>query len=272
MSDNKVALITGASSGIGRATAELLAREGFQVFGTSRKQQGYPQPGRAQIIQLDVREERSIHAAIETVLHQAGRIDVLVNNAGYTLIGALEETSSDEAKKLFETNFFGVLRMSQAVLPIMRQQSYGRIINVGSVAGFVPVPFQGIYSATKHALEGLSESMDHEVRQFGVRVSVVEPGFMKTGMDKNRQVATHLLDPYTTIRNHVLETNPDNITNGEDPSVVAGVILKAIRSSNPKLRYLAGRQARATNLLLKLAPSAMFDSGLRRRFGLAVTN
>src|SRR5215472_17175822 len=181
MSQEKVAVITGVSSGIGRAIFGLLSQIGFRVFGTAR---GKVEPKgpleEVDLILLDVRDDDSVRSCVRTVVDRAGRIDALVNNAGYTLIGSLEETTIEEAKQLFETNFFGVLRMTQAVLPLMRGQGSGRIINIGSVVGFVPAPYQGIYCASKHALEGYSESLDHEVRQFGIRISVIEPGFTRT--------------------------------------------------------------------------------------------
>jgi short-subunit dehydrogenase len=139
---------------------------------------------------LDVRDEESVDAGVQAVLDQAGRIDALINNAGSVLFGSLEETSIDEAKALFETNFFGVLRMCQAVLPIMRRQNDGRIVNISSVLGFLPAPYMGIYATTKHALEGYSESLDHEVRQFGIRVSLIEPGFTRTNLNKNSELVT----------------------------------------------------------------------------------
>src|SRR3989475_13223457 len=175
MNDKKVALVTGVSSGIGRATATLLSGRGFRVFGTMRKPSEINGPLEGvELVRLDVRDEESVRSCVQAVLEQAGRIDALVNNAGYTLIGSLEETSIEEAKQLFETNFFGVLRMSQAVLPIMRGQRYGRIANVSLVVGFLPAKYQGIYGESKHALENYSESLDQEVRQFGIRVLVIE--------------------------------------------------------------------------------------------------
>src|SRR3989442_14725584 len=148
MNDKKVALVTGVSSGIGRATATLLSGRGFRVFGTMRKPSEINGPLEGvELVRLDVRDEESVRSCVRTVLDRAGRIDALVNNAGYALIGSLEETSIEEAKDLFETNFFGVLRMSQAVLPTMRHQRSGRIAIIGSVVGFLPAPYQGIYSA-----------------------------------------------------------------------------------------------------------------------------
>jgi len=192
-----------------------------------------------ELVRLDVRDEESVRSCLRTVLDQAGRIDALVNNAGYTLIGSLEETSIEEAKDVFETNFFGVLRMSQALLPIMREQGYGRIANISSVLGFLPAPYQGIYAASKHALEGYSESLDHEVRQFGIRVSVIEPAFTRTNIGQNGQLAGQPLVAYASERNRVLDGIRESIAKGEDPVRVASVVLEALTSRSPRLRYPA---------------------------------
>lgn len=270
MNSGNTVVVTGASSEIGRAIAELLARHGFRVFGTLRS---HPEANRSlagvEVVRLDVRDEESVRSGLRTVLDQAGRIDALVNNAGYTLIGSLEETSIDEAKQLFETNFFGVLRMSQAVLPVMREQRSGRILNIGSVVGFVPAPYQGIYAASKHALEGYSESLDHEVREFGIRVSVIEPGFTRTKIAQNRQLVSHPLAVYAEVRNRVLEAVGKNNASGADPGGVAAVVFDALTSRSPQARYPVGRQAKVVSGLRRFAPSALFDRGLRRQFGLA---
>jgi len=229
MSREKVALVTGVSSGIGRATAELLSGRGFRVFGTMRRPSETHGPwGSVEIVPLDVRHEESVRSCVRRVHEQAGRIDALVNNAGYALIGSLEETSIEEAKALLETNFFGVLRMSQAVLPIMREQGYGRIANIGSVAGFLPMPYQGIYAASKHALEGYSESLDHEVRQFGIRVSVIEPGFTQTNIAQNAPLAGQAIAAYAAERGRVVDVVRESTTNGEDPVKVASIVLEAL--------------------------------------------
>src|SRR2546427_7437423 len=238
MTREKVALVTGVSSGIGQATATLLVDRGFRVFGTMRKPSGTDgQLANVERVRLDVRDEESVRSCVRTVLDRAGRIDALVNNAGYALIGGLEETSIEEAKDLFETNFFGVLRMSQAVLPTMRQQRSGRIAIIGSVVGFLPAPYQGIYSASKHALEGYSESLDHEVRQFGIRVSVIEPGFTRTNIAQNSQIAADPLDVYKEGRNRVLQAVAQSIAKGATPVGVAEVVLKALTSESPRSRY-----------------------------------
>jgi NAD(P)-dependent dehydrogenase (short-subunit alcohol dehydrogenase family) len=269
MSQEKVALVTGVSSGIGRAIAGLLSRHGFRVFGTERGNAGAARAlENVERVHVDIREEESIHSCLRTVLDRAGRIDVLVNNAGYTMIGSLEETTIEEAKGLFETNFFGVLRMTQAVLPFMRGQRSGRIINIGSVVGFVPAPYQGIYCASKHALEGYSESLDHEVRQFGIRVSVIEPGFTRTNIAQNSHVIAHPLEAYTDGRTRVLSATPENIARGGTPVGVAEVVLKALTRQSPRSRYPVGREAKFVGRLRKFAPSSLFDKGLRKRFRL----
>jgi len=269
MVEKKVALITGVSSGIGKATAELLSENGFRVFGTTRKPlETNGQLKNVEIVQLDVRDAEAVRSGVRTVLDRAERIDALVNNAGYALIGALEETSAEEAKQLFETNFFGVLRMSQAVLPVMREQGFGRIANIGSVVGFLPAPYQAIYAASKHTLEGYSESLDHEVRRFGVRVSVIEPGFTRTSISQNSQTVEHPLEVYGSERNRVLHAIREGVANGEDPVRVASVVLESLISRSPRLRYPAGRDAKLTSRLRKFLPSRLFDKGLRKKFGL----
>ena len=269
MAHQKVALVTGVSSGIGLATASMLSQRGFRVFGTQRRPiETKVAEVDVELVRLDVRDEESVRSCLQTVLERAGQIDALVNNAGYTLIGSLEETSIQEAKELFETNFFGVLRITQAVLPIMRKQGYGRVANIGSVVGFLPAPYQGIYGASKHALEGYSESLDHEVRQFGIRVSVIEPGFTRSNIAQNSQLAAGSLAAYTNDRNHVVAVIRESIANGEDPARVASVVLDALTSASPRHRYVAGREAKFISRLRKFAPSSLFDRGLRKQFRL----
>jgi short-subunit dehydrogenase len=221
-----------------------------------------------ELVHVDVRDEKTVHSCVETVLATAGRIDALINNAGYTLIGSLEETTIDEAKQLFETNFFGVLRMTQAVIRAMRERRSGRVINIGSVVGFVPAPYQGIYCASKHALEGYSESLDHEVRQFGIRVSVIEPSFTRTNIAENGQIIGNPLETYANGRTRVVNTVAENIAKGGTALGVAEVVLKALTSSSPQLRYPVGRGARLIGRLRKFAPARLFDRGLRKQFQL----
>src|SRR4051794_19151690 len=180
-----VALVTGASAGIGEAAARALVRAGFTVYGTSRKAAAGEQRDGVVFLPLDVTDDGSVADVVREVLARSGRIDVLVNNAGVGIAGAAEESSIEQARALFETNVFGSIRMTRAVLPHMREQGGGRIINVSSVLGLVPAPFMALYAATKHAIEGYSESLDHEVREHGVRVLLVEPGYTNTAFDVN---------------------------------------------------------------------------------------
>ena len=270
MDREKVAFVTGVSSGIGRATATALVDAGFRVFVTMRDPAGVGQAlGRVELIPMDVRDENSASSAVKCVVDRAGRIDVLVNNAGIALIGSAEETSIEEAKQLFETNFFGVLRLTQLILPIMRSQRSGRIVNISSVVGFLPAPYMAVYGASKHAIEGYSESLDHELRQFGIRVSLIEPGFTRTGLAHNGQTSTQLLEAYSRERGLALEAINHAISNGDDPATVASVVVKALRGE-PRSRYQAGREAKMLDRFKKWAPSQLLDKGLRKQFGLPV--
>ena len=180
-----IALVTGASSGIGAATAERLAKAGYKVYGTSRRKASGGERS-FQMMTLDVTSDESVEAAVGEVMRLEGRIDLLVNNAGFSIAPAgAEESSIEQAQSIFDTNFFGIVRMTRAVVPHMRRQGGGRIINIGSVFGFLPMPYMALYAATKHAIEGYSESLDHELRTKGIRVSVIEPANTNTQFDAN---------------------------------------------------------------------------------------
>ncbi|BBX74411.1 short-chain dehydrogenase/reductase [Mycobacterium shinjukuense] len=257
-------LVTGVSSGIGLAAANAFAAKGFEVFGTSRNPNNTePIPG-VEMVRLDVTDAASVTAAVSTVVQRAGRIDVLVNNAGVGVIGAAEESSITQAQQLFNTNFFGLVRLTRAVLPHMRAQGSGRIINIGSVLGFLPAPYGALYAASKHAVEGYSESLDHETRDFGVRVAVVEPGYTNTSFEANAVDADSPIDSYATTREHVRQVLTEAVRLGDDPAVVAHVVLKAATSGTPKLRYPAGPLARRLSLLRKFAPAVLLDKGIRK--------
>jgi len=193
-----VALVTGASSGIGEATAERLARAGYRVYGTSRR--GAQAGGRSfEMLPLDVTSDESVAAAVGEVMRLEGRLDLLVNNAGFSVAPAgAEESSIEQARAIFDTNFFGIVRMTRAVVPQMRRQGAGRIINIGSALGFLPMPYGALYAATKHAVEGYSESLDHELRTRGIRVSVIEPAYTKTSFDANFTSPTRSSMPIAT--------------------------------------------------------------------------
>src|SRR5213593_4890439 len=179
---NKITLVPGVSSGIGRKIAQLLAARGARVFGTVRDPKSAKPIHGVEIVRMDVTDDSSVNEAVHSIEQKAGPVQLLVNNAGYSFMGALEETSIEEARQQFETNLFGVLRVTNAILPGMRRQGFGRIVNISSVLGFLPAPYMGIYTATKHALEGYTETLDHEVRHFGIRALLVEPSFTKTSL------------------------------------------------------------------------------------------
>lgn len=269
METQRVALVTGVSSGIGQAIATTLAKAGFRTFGTVRDvaKIGPEQEG-IELIHLDVRREESVHSAVRAVIDQTGRIDVLINNAGVALIGSSEETSIEEARQLFETNFFGVLALTQQVVSVMREQRSGRVVNISSVVGFLPAPYMAIYAASKHAIEGYSESLDHELRKFGIRVAVVEPGFTRTNLGKNGQTVAQPLASYAGDRALALEAIAKAIDKGDEPTTVASVVLKAVTDREPRLRYPAGREAKLLSRLRKWAPAKLLDKGIRKQFGL----
>jgi NAD(P)-dependent dehydrogenase (short-subunit alcohol dehydrogenase family) len=259
-----VVLVTGVSSGIGRAIASAFAAKGFEVFGTSRNPHTTEPAFGVELVQLDVTDDTSVSSAVETVIQRAGRIDILVNNAGAGVFGAAEETSIAQAQQLFETNFFGLVRVTRSVLPYLRAQRSGRIINIGSVLGFLPSPYGSLYAASKHAVEGFTESLDHETREFGVRAVVVEPGYTNTSFEANATEADSPLDSYATVRQHVIEAITEELRKGDDPDVVAQVVLKAATDRTPKLRYPAGPLARRLALLKKYAPAGLLDNGIRK--------
>ncbi|MDD2744807.1 MAG: oxidoreductase [Rhodocyclaceae bacterium] len=267
MSNNnkRVALITGASSGIGEATAERLAKAGYKVFGTSRK--GTPAAGQRlfEMLPLDVNSDDSVEALVQEVMRRAGRIDLLVNNAGFGVAPAgAEEVSIEQAKSIFETNFFGVLRLTRAVVPYMRQQGSGRILNIGSVLGFLPMPYGALYAASKHAIAGYSESLDHELRTRGIRVSLIEPAYTKTPFDANMLEADEKLDEYNAIRAAVNKRIREVMATAQLPSVVADTVLKAATAAHPKLRYTPEGLASRLRFLRRFAPAGIVDAALRK--------
>ena len=264
----KIALVTGASSGIGRATAERLAAAGYKVYGTSRRVAAAD--GRSfEMLTLDVTNDESVTAAVSEVIRREGRIDLLVNNAGFSLAPAgAEESSIEQAQSIFDTNFFGIVRMTRAVIPHMRNQRSGRIINIGSILGFLPAPYMALYAATKHAVEGYSESLDHEIRTWGIRVSVLEPASTNTQIDANAPEADAMVDAYHEARTAVGHRLTEMIENGDGPGLVADVVLKAASAARPKLRYTVGRLASRLRLLRTFAPAGMVDAAIRKELRL----
>jgi short-subunit dehydrogenase len=265
---SKIAIVTGASSGIGAATAALLANSGYKVYGTSRK--GAQAAQRAyKMIALDVNSEASIEAALKEVVQIEGRIDLVVNNAGFGVApGGAEESSIEQTKMIFDTNFFGIVRMTRAVVPYMRKQGEGRIINIGSILGLIPAPYMATYAATKHAVEGFSESLDHELRTRGIRVSVVEPGYTNTHFEANTLEVDAKIDEYNIARKALAKLMKVAVANGDDPKVVANVVLKAANAKHPKLRYAAGKLACRLSFLRRFAPAVLVDGGIRKELKL----
>ena len=259
-----IALVTGASSGIGGATAKRLAMAGYKVYGTSRR--GPPSGQRSfAMLPLDVTSDESVEAAVRELIDREGRIDLLVNNAGFGVAPAgAEESSIDQAKAIFETNFFGLIRMTRAVVPHMRRQGNGRIINIGSVLGFLPMPYGALYAATKHAVEGYSESLDHELRTRGIRVSVIEPAYTKTQFDANLLAPDSKLDEYREVRALLDKVLKEVMATADEPTVVADVVLEAAIADRPKLRYVAGGLANRLRLLRRFAPAGLVDAGIRK--------
>ena len=264
MSEKKVVLVTGSSSGNGQSIAQLLAQKGFVVFGTTRNPSSVQAIPGVDVLPLDVQLDESVNACMNTLLKKAGRLDILVNNAGYTLGGAIEETTLEQAKAQFETNFFGVARMVKAVLPIMRRQGNGQIINISSLVGLVPSPLLGFYSASKFAIEGYTEALRHEVKPFQIRVSLVEPGLVKTNLVHNTQYGTDLVSDYDPCRQRISEALEKYLEKALGPSEVAECVLNVIESKSPKLRYTVGKDAARAFRLRRFLPQSLFEQGTRR--------
>ena len=261
----RVALVTGASSGIGEAAAhELLRARASRCTGRAARAVAGEERDGVMFLPLDVTDDQSVAGAVREVLGRSGRIDVLVNNAGLGVAGAAEESSIEQARALFDTNLFGSIRMARVVLPQMREQGSGRIINLSSVLGLVPAPFGALYAATKHAMEGYSESLDHEVREHGIRVLLVEPAYTRTSFDANAIPADQPLAVYARRRQVFDGLIAEAIKDGDEPSVVGKVIVAAATDSRPKLRYPAGPLARRVSKLRRFAPSTLFDKQIRK--------
>lgn len=260
---NKVALVTGASSGIGEATAQRLAKAGYKVYGTSRRG-GQAGPRSFEMLPLDVTRDESVEDGVRKVMQLEGRIDLLVNNAGFGVAPAgAEESSIEQARSIFDTNFFGMVRMTRAVVPHMRHQRNGRIINMGSVLGFLPMPYMALYSATKHAVAGYSESLDHELRTMGIRVSVAEPAYINTPFEANLLEPDAPLEVYREIRAGVEKRVKEVLVSADGPDVVAEIVLKAAMAVRPRIHYAPGLASRM-RLLRRFAPARVLDAGVRK--------
>ena len=270
-SNKIVAAVTGSSSGIGLETALLLARSGFQTYATMRnlkKSQNITEIANAEnlsltVIQLDVNDDRSVKDAIRQIVAESKRIDVLVSNAGYGLFSPIEDVTLGQIKEQFETNFFGVVRVTREVLPIMRKQREGTIVNVSSGAGRVGIPILSAYAATKFALEGLSESMRYELNEFGINIILIEPGVIKTNFIENLKTANTTLQsesPYAGLVDRISKEFGKMMDNSSSPKLVAEVILQAITSKEPKIRYVVGDDAESMMKIRKNSSDKEFEN------------
>ena len=261
--DGAVVLVTGASSGIGRATATLLAGRGYRVFGTSRHPAGPTLDG-YEMVPLEVTSDESVAACVREVADRTGgRIDVLVNNVGTGIVGAAEESSAEQAETLFRVNFFGAVRMTNAVLPLMRERKIGRIINMSSSGGVASVPFAGYYCATKHALEAYTAALRHELEPLGLSATVVAPGTVDTPAPEKSIRPDRPLEAYVGAREKASADYTRAIHKGMGPARVARTILDILRTARPKPRYTVGGQSIAVSLLRRLLPNGLFEAGVR---------
>lgn len=271
----EVVLITGTSSGFGKATAERLSRAGMRVFGTTRRVIVDPDAGRSaqtafESVVMDVTDDASVSAGVAAVVERAGRIDVLVNNAGISLVGSVEDTSLDEVKSQLDTNFFGTVRLIQNVLPHMREAGAGRIINVSSIGGLISLPFQSFYSASKYAVEALTEALRHEVRPYGIKVCCIEPGDFRTSMTANRLYAGGAHSPaYAERMQRVVDRYAADEVAGADPELFAALVERLIADPDPAARHPVGAFGqRAGAKLRHWIGDRMFERLFAKSYGL----
>ena len=275
-----VVLITGASSGLGRACAIHLAQRGYHVIGTTRGspseiqaelRQEAGEPELLDVIGLDVNVRETVDRAVNDIVDHTGRIDAVVNCAGFGIAGSIEDTADDEAKAIFETNFFGTLRVCRAALPIMRRQRSGTIVNVSSIGGRMGLPFVGLYSATKYAVEGLTEALRIEARRFGVRAVLIEPGDFCTGFTDRRVRVRRSAenDSYAAAFARALAIVEHDERNGASPESIARLVERILRTSAPRVRYTAGAAfQRLAAGLKRILPSRLFEWGLMKYYRL----
>ncbi|TBW28472.1 SDR family oxidoreductase [Gramella sp. KN1008] len=268
-SSEKVVLITGASSGIGKSIATHLSNKGFKVYGTSRKPQDSSKYT-FNFVQLDVTDKPSIEEAVYEVYEREGRIDILINNAGMGITGPIEEIPEAEMKKVFETNYFGPLHMIKTVLPVMRRQKSGLIINITSIAGYMGLPYRGIYSATKGALEITAEAYRMEIKQFGIKMTNVAPGDFATNIASGRYHAPVIKDsPYEKVYGNTLKLMDEHVDAGQDPELMAKEIYKIIINPNPKVHYKVGERLQKISVKLKaLLPDKLYEKMLMKHYKL----
>jgi NAD(P)-dependent dehydrogenase (short-subunit alcohol dehydrogenase family) len=276
MQVEKVALVTGSSSGIGFETALLLSKSGFHTYASMRnleKSKNITEIVNTEnlplrVIQLDVNDDISVKNVINKIIAGNGRIDVLINNAGYGLFSPIEDITLDQVKEQFETNFFGVVRLVKEVLPVMRKQRNGIIVNVSSGAGRVAIPVSSAYVATKFALEGLSESMRYELKEFGINIIIIEPGVIRTNFVENMKTAgtrSRSESPYADLIGRTLKGFGGLMDNSSPPKLVAEAILNAITSKEPEIRYVVGDDAKSIMKVRKSTSDKEFENWMYGR-------
>ena len=270
-SSRKAVLVTGASSGIGRAIAQHLAAQGWRVFGTSRGARSGKPPAGVEMIALDVDDDASVTRGVALVLERAGRLDAVINNAGSAIMGAVEDTNLEEARAQMETNFFGVLRVCRAVLPAMRRQKRGHIVNISSLSGIFGTPFSGLYSASKFAVEGMSEALRFETRKLGIRVVLIEPGDHRSELAANRRTvkAATTNAAYRDAFARFKANQEKDEANAPPPDAVAKLVEKVLADLSPKPRYTVGLLGqRIVVPLRRLLPGKLFDAIVGKAIGM----
>ncbi|QEE50049.1 SDR family oxidoreductase [Flavobacterium alkalisoli] len=265
----RVVFITGGSSGIGKSVGEFLAEKGYTVYGTSRNPQRVPE-SKFPLVALDVRDAQSIKAAVSEVIQKEGRLDILINNAGVGITGPLEEIPADEIKNNFETNLFGPIEVMKAVLPQMREQKNGLIINVTSIAGYMGLPYRSVYSASKGALELITEGLRMEVKGFGVTISNIAPGDFATNIAAGRYHAPLVKgSPYEVPYGNTLNMMNDHVDSGSNPTEMAEAVYAIIKDPNPKVHYKVGAFMQKFSIVLKrLLPDKVYEKLLMNHYKL----
>ncbi|MBD0831740.1 SDR family oxidoreductase [Aestuariibaculum sediminum] len=266
---SKVVLITGGSSGIGKSIGEYLTDKGFIVYGTSRTPEKYPE-SKFPILALDVKDSKTISEAVSTIIKNEGRIDVAINNAGAGITGAIEEIPEEEIKANFDTNFFGPINVIKAVLPQMRKQQSGLIINITSIAGYMGLPYRGVYSASKGALELLTEAFRMELKGFNINMTNIAPGDFATNIAAGRYHAPLLDDsPYKVPYGNTLELMNTHVASGSDPLMMAKAVHKVINTKNPKVHYKVGEFMQKFSVVLKrILPDKLYEKLLMNHYKL----
>lgn len=259
--DQKVVFITGGSSGIGKAIGTFLSSRGYKVYGSTRNKDNYPEFKTFELLELDIRDTADITRAIDEILSREHRIDVLVNNAGIGITGPVEETPHEEILKAFETNFHGAIHMTKAVLPQMRKQQSGLIINITSIAGYMGLPYRGLYSASKGALELVTEALRMETKDFGIQITNLAPGDFATNIASRRYHApVEESSPYKSAYENSLRLMNEHVDSGQDPIKVAEKVYKIINTKKPRIHYRVGNPTQKFSLILKkVLPDKVYE-------------